>query len=106
MALLVPPEPPFSVLEVGVGLELEDAEAAALGTLRIVCLDTIAVVCAAPGDADVLLAAEGVEENEEDVEEIVENVEDAEDEVEVLIAAEDESDVRGVWAENDPSVST
>ena len=92
VALLVPPEPPFSVLEVGVGLELEGAGAAALETLRIVCLDIIAAVCGTCEDAHVLPAAEGVEKNEEDVE--------------VLIAAEDESNVRRVWAENDPSAST
>ena len=95
VALLVPPEPPFLVLEVGVGLELEDTEAAALGTLRIVCLVTFAVVCATCEDVGVLLAAEDVEKVKEDVED-----------VEVVITAEEEADVRGFWAENDPSDST
>ena len=98
------------MLEVGVGIGLEATEAAALGTLRIVCLDTFAVVCAACEDADALLTAEDVDDVEEDVEEIVEKVEDSEENVEdvaeVLITVKDEMDVRAVWAEKDPSAST
>lgn len=95
------------MFEVGAGLGLEAAEAAAFGTLRIVCLDTFAVVCST---CDALLAPEDVEGDEEDVEEVVESVEGAEEDLEnvaeVRIAAEDEADVRGVWAEKDPSDST
>ena len=80
------------MLELGVGLELGDAEAPALGTLRTVCLDAFAVVCTTWEDADVLLTAEDVEDGEEDVEEVVEDVE-------VVIAAEAE-------VKNDPSVAT
>lgn len=91
------------MLEVGVGLELEVSEAAALGTLRIVCLDTFAVVCATCEDWAVLLATGDVEEVEEDVEDAEEDLEDV---VEVLVTAETERCVREVWAENDPSAST
>ena len=78
VAVLVPPEPAFSVLRAGAGLGLdaeEDIE----------------------DDIEVLEVGAGLGL---DAEEDIENV------VEARIVEEDEANVRGVWAEKDPSAST